>query len=363
MPQQSDVHVDSFQDHLEDESAAMGNQQNQHNCSEVNISGVDVSKDTSNPVPPKTFWRFYSQDYLNKLNALFSKEKWTEMYAANDVNMKVNLFLDTMIHHFEEAFPLKPVRINNNKRNKTWITPAIKISYKHKRILHMLHKQSSDSCQLTEYYKNYTSILRRVIRHAKRMQTDKYIDKSSNKVKAMWNVIKRERVEIKVTQTKIEIKLYNESICNPEVVVDSFNKFFMSIAEKLVKNNPNTNYQPGNQIYHTCAESIFIIKVTENDVAKALRELKNSYSAGIDGISAAVIKNCVHTIAEPLTHLCDCSFQADTFAEALKLSKVIPGFKKGDNKEMNNYRPISISSCFSKVFEKIMYKKLKQQIY
>ncbi|XP_047107157.1 uncharacterized protein LOC124776290 [Schistocerca piceifrons] len=159
------------------------------------------------------------------------------------------------------------------------------------------------------------------------MQNDEYIDKSSNKVKVIWNIIKRERGEIKPIHTNIEIKLNNGSISNPEVVVNSFNKFFTSIAEKLVKSNPNKNYQPANQTCHICAESIFITKVTGNDVAKDLRQLKNSHSAGIDGFPAAVIK-----------------YSAGTFPEALKLSKVIPVFKKVDNKDMNNYRSISNSS-------------------
>ena len=43
------------------------------------------------------------------------------------------------------------------------------------------------------------------------------------------------------------------------------------------------------------------------------------------------------------------------FPDQLKLAKVIPIYKTGDKKNINNYRPISISSFFSKVLEKIMH--------
>jgi retron-type reverse transcriptase len=42
----------------------------------------------------------------------------------------------------------------------------------------------------------------------------------------------------------------------------------------------------------------------------------------------------------------------------LKLSKIIPIPKNGDERVISNYRPLSILSVFSKILEKIMYKRL-----
>ena len=39
----------------------------------------------------------------------------------------------------------------------------------------------------------------------------------------------------------------------------------------------------------------------------------------------------------------------------LKIAKVIPVLKKSDPNCVNNYRPISIISCFCKIFEKWIY--------
>jgi hypothetical protein len=46
------------------------------------------------------------------------------------------------------------------------------------------------------------------------------------------------------------------------------------------------------------------------------------------------------------------------FPNVLKISKVIPLFKKGDKDNMNNYRPISIVPTFSKVFEYLLKKQI-----
>ena len=46
-----------------------------------------------------------------------------------------------------------------------------------------------------------------------------------------------------------------------------------------------------------------------------------------------------------------------------KLAKVVPIFKSGDSTKMTNYRPISILSFFSKIFEKRMYNIVNNSLY
>ena len=51
-------------------------------------------------------------------------------------------------------------------------------------------------------------------------------------------------------------------------------------------------------------------------------------------------------------------FREGIFPTELKLARVVPIFKSGDSAVLGNYRPISVFSFFSKVFEKLLYKYL-----
>jgi len=84
--------------------------------------------------------------------------------------------------------------------------------------------------------------------------------------------------------------------------------------------------------------------------------MKNSF--GYNGISTKLLKISVTYISSPLTFICNKSISTGTFPEQLKHSIIKPLYKKGDKTDPSNYRPISILTSFSKVFEKALYNRL-----
>ena len=65
------------------------------------------------------------------------------------------------------------------------------------------------------------------------------------------------------------------------------------------------------------------------------------------------------SVLEPFMHICNLSFNKGIFPLQMKIAKVIPIFKSGDKSQFNNYRPISVLSQFSKIFENLFYRRLK----
>jgi len=86
--------------------------------------------------------------------------------------------------------------------------------------------------------------------------------------------------------------------------------------------------------------------------------LKCKDSYGYDEISSRILKISAPCVLSLLTYIFNKILSTGIFLERLKFSEVRPLFKKGDVTEFSNYRPISLLTSFSKIIEKIIYKRL-----
>ena len=95
--------------------------------------------------------------------------------------------------------------------------------------------------------------------------------------------------------------------------------------------------------------------VNSDIVDKTILELSSKNSCGADGLSTNLLKRISKIIAPPLCVIINQSLVTGIFPDRLKIAKVIPLFKKGDDHMFDNYRPISLLSSISKVVEKIVF--------
>ena len=104
--------------------------------------------------------------------------------------------------------------------------------------------------------------------------------------------------------------------------------------------------------------SIFLRPIEEHEVENEITNLNPNKSPGFDGYSAKILKNIYQSISKPLTHIYNQTFIMGIVPDQMKIALVSPIFKANENKKFENYRSISVLTCFSKVLEKLMYKRL-----
>ena len=83
-----------------------------------------------------------------------------------------------------------------------------------------------------------------------------------------------------------------------------------------------------------------------------LKNLKANKSTGLDAILAKILKLAAKIIAPSLTYIFHLSLQSGIYVNDWKRARVTPIFKSEDKSKCENYRPISILSIVSNVFEK-----------
>ena len=124
------------------------------------------------------------------------------------------------------------------------------------------------------------------------------------------------------------------------------------------KDIPPGNCSPASFLKGTSSESMFLSPVTSNEVEDFISQMDNNKTTGPFSIPVPLLKLLKTHIAPLLSSLINDYFVCGTFLNKLKLAKVTPVGKKGSRQDKDNYRPISVLSIFSKIFEKAMYKRL-----
>ena len=161
-----------------------------------------------------------------------------------------------------------------------------------------------------------------------------------------------------MSKQKTESLNINGTKCtSPAAIAEHFNHYFTHIGTELDKKIPLSTTTPLSYIPNTHPNSIFLSPCTEDEICKVIMRMKTC-AAGWDGVSTTIIQENKKPIASCIQHIINLSLTQGIFPKELKTAILIPIFKTGDSDEPGNYRPISLLSSFSKIFERIFYTRL-----
>ena len=87
-------------------------------------------------------------------------------------------------------------------------------------------------------------------------------------------------------------------------------------------------------------------------------KINSNKSVRPNSLPIKILKSHIDSLVKALAAIINISFTEGKFPTALLFAKVTPVFKKDDPQLCPNYRPISVLSIFSKIYEKCMYTRL-----
>ena len=88
----------------------------------------------------------------------------------------------------------------------------------------------------------------------------------------------------------------------------------------------------------------------------------SSNATGLDEIPAKYLKDGSSVISKLLTHIINLSIPTGSIPDDLKMARIVPLYKKNSKTHVGNYRPISVLSVISNVFEKVVFMQLSDYL-
>lgn len=312
------------------------------------------SKHTTITDLPKTITIRHMKDHnIASLKHSLEKETW-EGINAPDIDVAFESFLNIFLWHLNVECPKREYKVKcNDNVKKDWVTYEIKKSSEELKDLYKLLRQHHTK-ELQQLYQEKMKTHKNTVNNAKKNHNKNRIIDSANKSRTIWEIVNEELGRNK-KQDNIKLATNDHLEDDASEIANEFGKYFSTVSETKLQEHFGKNISNKCTTSANQNQTMFFAPVDEVEIKDILTTLANKKSCGPDEVSLKVLKSVRDVISEPLAILVNKSIECGKFPSILKLAIIVPIYKKGDSKQIENYRPISILSVFSKVFEKTMY--------
>lgn len=284
---------------------------------------------------------------------------WSEVYDSQDTNSSYNIFTQILISHLDKHIPLVKSKSSNYKKvpRLPWISKSLLRSINRKNNLYYTDKLKRTD-QSHRAYTRYKNTLTKTLRAEKIKYFKDKIFCFKNDIKNTWKIINSAINKNDGKEHISKIKHNNISIDDDTQIATTFNNYFSQIGKNLADTIPPTDKQFHEFLKNPNSSSFCFRPVLKKEIIDIVANLKDKRSAGHDGIDNILLKGVINVIVEPLVHIFNLSLTKGIVPNGMKISKVVPIFKKGEKESVSNYRPISLLTSLSKLLEKIVYLRL-----
>ena len=300
---------------------------------------------SSNSSSYKRNWKNYNKSILNENLA---HQDWD--LEHDEVQACWNSFESKLVKIIDK---LAPPELSLQKQNIKINTPP-HIKNKMNKRSRLLKKFNANPTTLTRN-RNEIKLLNKEIKHFFHNKKGKEIRRGimPGNSKTLWDAVKKAK-DCNIDTIPDSLTLNNVPIAQANHA-QAFANFFSNKVNSIVTQSViDDNVYNGKKLFD-CPSSPFM---SNDNILECLKDIKIKNCEGFDRIPQRVLADGAELLVTPLSTIFQKIYDQKKIPEQWSVSKVIPLHKKGPKNQIENYRPISNLCSTSKVFEKLILKRL-----
>lgn len=245
---------------------------------------------------------------------------------------------------------------NSERNNKPWIDNNLKAMIEEKDRLFNVWCNEPKNMLKRLNYTRYRNRCQKAINKSKNIYDTNSIIDCKNNIKKLWEKINSLIGNTKPSLDSLIISNMDSSISISEVC----NKFAITFTEEIekIKHQCNETWINRKEYVALTDRSMRWQPVTASDINNVIKTMSTNKSPGTDLVRMSDIKIISKKLCPILAKLVNLSVATGTFPNKLKEAIVRPIHKKGNFKDVSNYRPIAILSSVDKIMEKCVVNQL-----
>jgi hypothetical protein len=132
-----------------------------------------------------------------------------------------------------------------------------------------------------------------------------------------------------------------------------FNAHFTTMGQKLASRFSTSDNLFSLYLGDSVNESFFFNAVSAYEVQEQISSIPGNKTYGLYSFPTFLLKLSKSIICPVLAMIINMSMEQGVCPSKLKMAKIVPIFKSGDQSEPDNYRPISLLSVFNESLRKL----------
>ena len=291
-----------------------------------------------------------------KFYQLLETKTFEDVYNMSDPDDSFKVFMKEINLLLVKCFKYKKKQIKSDMRC-VWCDRELLLLSRKKDRLYKVYLRKK-TLKTKEKYNKVRNFYFHMIAQKKNEHMQNQFQKYQNNIRKTGQLMKSliGKTRNKFGSTIIQ---YNGIFVNKHVeIANCFNDHFSTIAKNLTNKLPSSFIKFTDYLPPSNPSSMFMTPANIAEINRLIYELNSMLSAGIDQIPPFVLRYYPDNALHVLSYIFNQSLCQGKFISMFKQAKIIPVFKKGNPKNVLNYRPISLLPSLSKILEKVVYFKL-----